>query len=86
MATSEHEELEAEVANLQRAIESRDVIGQAKGILMERHGLGPDQAFARLVAMSQNANVKLREVAESIVELRTDVRTDEDADRQPTGA
>lgn len=66
------DELRAEVANLRIATESRDVIGQAKGILMERHGIGAEEAFDRLVTMSQTSNVKLREVCEYLVELRTD--------------
>ncbi len=44
------------------ALESRDLIGQAKGILMERYGVSPQVAFAILVKVSQNSNVKLREV------------------------
>jgi AmiR/NasT family two-component response regulator len=39
------------------------VIGQAKGILMERFRLTPDRAFALLARASQDTNVKLREVA-----------------------
>jgi len=61
------------IANLQLALESRDVIGQAKGILMERHGISADDAFARLVAMSQHSNVKVREVAEHVVDLHRPV-------------
>ena len=59
-------------ANLAQAAVSRDVIGMAKGILMERHGIDEDAAFDRLVTMSQRTNVKLREIAENLVELRTD--------------
>jgi hypothetical protein len=75
---SETEDLVAEeVAQLREALESRDVIGQAKGILMERHGIGADEAFARLVQMSQSGNVKLREIAENLVELRADLPSPE---------
>lgn len=35
-----------------------DVIGQAKGMLMERFGLGAEQAFASLVQPSQEANLR----------------------------
>ena len=59
-------------ADLAKAAVSRDVVGMAKGILMERHGIGEDEAFTRLVAMSQHTNVKLREIAENLVELRCD--------------
>lgn len=55
-------------SGLCEALRTRDVIGQAKGILMERHGLDADGAFARLVGASQHANLKLREVALWLVE------------------
>ena len=58
------------------ALTGQDVIGQAKGILMERHGIGADEAFERLVAMSQPTNVKVRDVAEYVVELRADLPAD----------
>jgi GAF domain-containing protein len=45
------------------ALSTRDVIGQAKGILMERHKIGADAAFGLLVKASQDSNRKLREVA-----------------------
>jgi GAF domain-containing protein len=53
--------------NLQTALESRAVIDQAKGILIERHKLTPDQAFQLLAQMSMNANLKLRDVADHLV-------------------
>ncbi|MEH0843356.1 GAF and ANTAR domain-containing protein [Micromonospora sp. CPCC 205711] len=56
------------VAQLNRALDVRDLIGQAKGILMERHRLTGEQAFGRLVAASQRCNVKLVEVAHRLVE------------------
>ena len=49
--------------HLARAITARDVIGQAKGMLMERHRLTADQAFALLVRTSQHTNTKLIDVA-----------------------
>ena len=49
----------------------RTVIGQATGILMERFDLPPDRAFSVLSRMSQQQNVKLRELAEQIVTTRT---------------
>ncbi|QGK68302.1 ANTAR domain-containing protein [Allosaccharopolyspora coralli] len=56
----------AEQANLRIALQSRDVIGQAKGVLMERFKLTPEQAFDLLIAASQHTNQKLREVAEHL--------------------
>jgi GAF domain-containing protein len=50
------------------ALSSRDVIGQAKGILMERHGVTADAAFSVLSRVSQAENIKLAEVARRFVE------------------
>ena len=52
---------------LERALHSRDVIGQAKGILMERHRLSAWEAFERLRQLSQERNRPLREFAEELV-------------------
>jgi PAS domain-containing protein len=57
-----------EVHNLRKAIASRQVIGQAVGILMERHRIRAEEAFDRLVAASKNSRVKLRELAVRITE------------------
>jgi GAF domain-containing protein len=53
--------------SLQRALESRAVIDQAKGVLIERHKLTADQAFQLLAQASMNANRKLRDVADHLV-------------------
>jgi GAF domain-containing protein len=53
--------------NLQAALESRAVIDQAKGVLIERHKLTPDQAFQLLARASMNANRKVRDVADYLV-------------------
>ena len=50
------------------ALGNRDVIGQAKGILMERHGVTADAAFSVLSRVSQAENIKLAEVARRFVE------------------
>jgi GAF domain-containing protein len=55
------------VAQLDRAVASRDVIGMAKGILIERFGIGDDEAFQRLVQSSQHTNMKLVDVARWLV-------------------
>jgi GAF domain-containing protein len=55
--------------NLKEALESRDVIGQAKGILMARRSCTPDAAFEALRKASQRRNIKLREIAEQVVYL-----------------
>ncbi|MFI5693885.1 GAF and ANTAR domain-containing protein [Kribbella sp. NPDC051586] len=53
---------------LGNALASRTTIGQAIGILMERYRLDPDRAFGFLVRTSQTGNIKLREVADRIVD------------------
>lgn len=53
--------------NLQVALESRAVIDQAKGILIERYKLTPDQAFQLLAQVSMKTNRKVRVVAEHLV-------------------
>ncbi len=54
--------------HLEQALLSRDVIGEAKGILMERFKLTPDDAFDVLRSSSQRLNIKLREVARRLAE------------------
>lgn len=54
---------ELQEVQLRRAIASRDVIGQAKGILMARRGLSAEAAFDVLRRTSQDLNVKLVELA-----------------------
>lgn len=55
-------------AALERALVSRELVGQAQGILMERRRLRSDRAFAALQRSSQDRNVKLAEVARRLVE------------------
>ena len=55
-------------ADLQIALHSRDIIGQAKGILMERYKIRSEQAFDLLIAVSQRTNRKLREVADTLAD------------------
>jgi len=54
-------------ANLQAALASRAVIDQAKGVLIERYKLTPDQAFQLLAQASMNANRKVRDIADELV-------------------
>jgi GAF domain-containing protein len=57
-------------STLWQAIEARKLIGQAQGILMERFDLSDDQAFAVLRRYSQDNNVKLRDVAQRLIQTR----------------
>lgn len=52
---------------IRAALTNRDIIGQAKGMIMERYGLDPDGAFRLLARLSQDSNVKLSEIAFQVV-------------------
>jgi hypothetical protein len=54
----------AQAVHLQNAVDSRDLIGQAKGILMERFSVDDEAAFQMLVKSSQDTNLKLTAVAQ----------------------
>ena len=57
---------EAQLANLDAALATRDLIGQAKGIIMASLGCSPDDAFALLVKQSQAENRKVTDIAAGI--------------------
>jgi GAF domain-containing protein len=72
-ATHEH--------HLNVALVNRDVLGQAKGILMQRDGLTAGQAFQLLVRASQDTNMKIADVARWLItETENKAR-----DQHPTG-
>lgn len=56
------------VDNLNHALESRDVIGQAKGIIMAGGKCTADEAFDVLRTMSQRQHVKLRDIAQRVAD------------------
>jgi GAF domain-containing protein len=60
------------VNHLQLALATRDVIGQAKGVLMERYKVTADQAFALLAQLSQDTNRKLHDVADYLTRTGAD--------------
>ena len=60
LASAQHE------SQLTFALTTRDIIGQAKGILMERHKIDADQAFALLTKISRDHNIKLRDLADTL--------------------
>lgn len=53
---------------LNQALSSRKVIGQAIGIVMERYSLDQDRALQFLMRASSTSNIKLREVAQQLVD------------------
>ena len=58
----------AKIESLELALQGARTIGIAIGILVERHRIPPDEAFARLVDISQSTNQKLRLIARRLVE------------------
>ena len=67
-AAQAHDEETQRLDNLQAALVSRAVIGQAQGILIERERITADQAFDILRRASQHLNIKLRDVAQALVD------------------
>ena len=57
---------------LQSALSTRDRIGQAKGIIMERFNIDDVRAFAMLRQLSQDGNTKLIDVAQRVIDTRGD--------------
>jgi len=66
---------ELQEAQLRQAIDSRDVIGQAKGIIMARRGVPAGEAFEILRRTSQELNVKLVELARNLAAHHTKLDT-----------
>lgn len=63
-------------AQLTEALHRRDIIGQAKGVLMTRGAGDPETAFAMLVAASQQSNLKLHDVADQLMTSLRSRRSD----------
>jgi hypothetical protein len=57
-----------QVGQLQEAVRTRQLIGQAVGVTMERFGLDDARAFAFLTRLSQDNNIKLRVIAERLLD------------------
>ena len=67
-AIRQREAAEQLASHLHEALASRDVIGQAKGMLMERLRMSPEDAFDILRRSSQRLNRRLRDIAQSLTE------------------
>jgi len=67
-----HEDDERRSENLQAALVTREIIGKALGILMERERISTQQAFDILRRASQRLNIKLRVVAQNLVDTGED--------------
>ena len=68
LRSAQHEE------HLRAGMATRNLIGQAQGILMERFKVTPNQAFAILARISQETNSRLRDVARYLVDTRESPR------------
>ncbi|WP_328774015.1 GAF and ANTAR domain-containing protein [Streptomyces sp. NBC_00286] len=60
------------IDQLEHAMETRHAIGEAMGILMERHQLSEEDAFNVLRRISQHHNIKLRDLAQRVRAERSD--------------
>lgn len=65
-----------ELDTLKGAVGTRQVIGEAIGIVIERYGLTEERAFEFLIRLSQTSNVRLRDVAVEIVKTATGALSD----------
>ncbi len=59
----------AETEQLRCALESRDIIGQAKGVVMERFNVDATAAFQLLVKVSQNANIPVEQISRKLIAM-----------------
>ena len=60
-------QLEAEIAQLKDALARRQQIGVATGLLAQRFGVPPERAWSLLVRLSQNCHVKVRDIAQALI-------------------
>jgi two-component system, response regulator PdtaR len=75
---SEFEALEAEVDRAQQALEDRKLVERAKGLLMSALNLSEQDAFRRLQRTARERNLRLAEVARTIVEQQSLLEPDAD--------
>jgi hypothetical protein len=66
-ASSRVEQLEAEIAQLKDALARRQQIGVATGLLAQRFAISPERAWSLLVRLSQNGHVKVRDIAQALI-------------------
>jgi GAF domain-containing protein len=56
---------------LESALSTRDRIGQAKGVIMERYGVDDLRAFEMLRQLSQDSNTRLADIAQRVIDTRS---------------
>ena len=64
----EHAELQGKVSNLEDMLETRRHVDRAKGVLMDKHGMGEDEAFSFIRRTAMDRRVRMRDVAQEIIE------------------
>jgi GAF domain-containing protein len=69
------------ITNLNQALQSRKIIGQAQGILMERYQMTEERAFAFLVRASSTSNLKVLTIAQELVSAANTRRVRGEADQ-----
>jgi AmiR/NasT family two-component response regulator len=67
---SKYDTAQRTAAQLSESVESRAIVDQAKGMIMQTLGCDEDTAFRRLLAASQRSHVRLVDLATRVVETR----------------
>ncbi|HEX9260681.1 MAG TPA: response regulator [Acidimicrobiales bacterium] len=71
LAIARHREMQAlndEVKGLEQQLETRKLVDRAKGILMDQHGLSESDAFAFVQKRAMSERVRMRDIAERVIE------------------
>jgi hypothetical protein len=63
--------LKERISHLEQAVESHAVVNQAQGILMAAHRISADAAWAAMRRVSSHTNIKLRVIADAVIEITT---------------
>jgi hypothetical protein len=66
-ADSRVAQLEAEVSQLKQALARRQQIGVATGLVAQRFNMTPERAWSLLVRLSQNTHLKVRDIAQALI-------------------
>ena len=64
----EHSRLSSEVASLEDKLETRRLVDRAKGVLMDKHGMGEAEAFSFIQKTAMDRRARMSEVAKDVVE------------------
>jgi len=64
----EYERLSDQVATLEDKLETRQLVDRAKGVLMDRHGMGEAEAFSFIQRTAMDRRVRMKDVSREIVE------------------